>query len=339
MPIRPVAIVSPIRLAWNETGIVRLVGKACGATVIIEETAVSMLSEIMFNALIISYLFLGGMGAGSFFVLVIVWVISSRMVLAGRGSGSTLKFGYRSFLGVGFGASLAIQVLGISCLLADLKRPEALMYLVVNPQPTAITVGAYALAILVLCTLVLAVSRLGVVDLPCVVEGISGLVGAVGSCVVMVYTALLLKSCVGNPFWSSSLIPVLFVLSSLSTGIAYVVVVSIVSGGFSAGRGLMGKLLSVDFALGVAELVVLAFFVALGLLGSGCGEAYDQLIRGSFSEAFWIGLVGFGLVIPIFLGMCSRCLPAVRVSPLLTAFFVMVGGACLRYCIVGVGVL
>lgn len=293
----------------------------------------------MFNALIISYLFLGGMGAGSFLVLACAWVLSSRMAFASGEANPLLRPGYRGFLAVGFGVSLAVQLLGVLCLLADLERPKALLYLVLTPQLTAVTVGAYALAILALCTFVLALSRLGIVRVPRLAEGVVAFVGAVDACVVMVYTALLLYSLPGVPFWHSPFIPALFVVSSVSTGIACVVMTFSLANGHSMPKGFVGRIMSLDFALVVAELLMLVAFVGVGLLSSDHPAAFDALLFGSLSEAFWIGLVGLGLVAPAALNVCARRFRLAYVNPMVVSLLVLVGGAALRYCIVGAGVL
>lgn len=293
----------------------------------------------MFNALIISYLFLGGMGAGSFFVLVCVWALSSRMALAGRVANPVLRPGYRSFLGMGFGASLIIQMLGVLCLMADLKHPQAIPHLVIDPQLTVVSVGAYALALLVLLTLVLALSRLGFVGLPRAAEGVVGCLGAADSCVVMVYTALLLRACLGHPFWASPFIPVLFVISALSTGVACVIAVSVLACGHASTKGMVKKLLVVDLVLIAAELVTVFSFMAVGLFATPVSPAYSELYSGALSEVFWLGFVGLGLLAPAALNVCERRLPTAFVNPLVISALVMVGGVCLRYCIVGAGVL
>ena len=293
----------------------------------------------MFNALIISYLFLGGMGSGSFLVLACAWALSSRMALAANEANPLLRPGYRRFLAVGFGVSLAVQLLGILCLLVDLERPKALLYMILTPQPSAVTVGAYALAILVACTLVLALSRLGIVRVPRLAEGIVALLGAIDSCVVMVYTALLLQSLPGAPFWHSPFIPALFVTSSVSTGIACVVMTSVLARGHSTVKGFVGKLMSLDFVLVVVELALLIAFVTLGLASDDYPAAFAALLFGSLSKAFWLGLVGLGLAAPALLNACARRFCLAYVNPLVVSLLVMVGGVALRYCIVGAGVL
>lgn len=293
----------------------------------------------MFNELIISYLFLGGMGAGSFVVLSLAWAFSSRMALAGRGSSPMLPEGYRSFLAIGFGVSLAVQCLGVLCLLVDLERPRALPYLLLAPHFSAVAVGAYALAMLALCSLAIVFSRLGIVRIPRRAEGLFALTGSVVSCVVMAYTALILRSCVGISFWRSWLILPLFVISSLSTGAALVVLTSFLSRGFAFSKTLVRGVMLVDFFLIVLELLFLAGFVAYGFLWSEDSRPYELLLFGPLSEVFWLGLVGLGLVLPASLGVCSCRFTMVRVNPMLVSLLVMLGGVCLRCCIVGAGTL
>ena len=49
-------------------------------------------------------------------------------------------------------ACFALLALGVLCLLVDVGRPERLFNLLFSPQPTAMSVGSYAIAVTLFCS-------------------------------------------------------------------------------------------------------------------------------------------------------------------------------------------
>ena len=97
----------------------------------------------MFDSLVIGYLFLGGAGGGA---LVVLAALEGVRSLAGRRLGLPDEFFARAWP-----VSTVVLAAGIVCIFADLGRPDRLFALVLSPQPTPLTVGAYALVVSLAC--------------------------------------------------------------------------------------------------------------------------------------------------------------------------------------------
>lgn len=94
----------------------------------------------MFNNLIVAYLFLGGMGAGSCCMLNVLGFATERAGIASR-----------RLFGFGFLIASAVCTVGAFCLLADMRRPDEILILLTEPTLSVVSVGAYTLAATILC--------------------------------------------------------------------------------------------------------------------------------------------------------------------------------------------
>ena len=176
----------------------------------------------MFSVLAVGYLFLGGAGAGA---IAVASILDLAWVKAPFGHASRIGIGEATPLertvAVGMLAGFAALALGMLFLLFDLGRIDRVASLLLRPSLSFLTVGTYALAGLAACAALLVAVRFAY--LPGVPRGAVRAVeaaAAVVAVVVMLYTGLLLQNTGAVALWSSPLVPVLFLLSSLSCGIA-----------------------------------------------------------------------------------------------------------------------
>ncbi len=232
---------------------------------------------------------------------------------------------------------LVVLGLGALCLVADLGRPDHLLALALPPRPSVMTVGAYALGASILVAAAFAVGSNfdGLAVTPIVVY-VLGSVGIATGLACALYTGVLLGSLPSVIFWQTWLLPAVFLLSSLSSGVALV----FLAAAFVDARQVVVKPLAnmarLDGALIVLELVFLAAYLAWGVSSSGTFEAALSLIAGDLRELFWGGVVMMGLVLPFVLE--RFILHGNRSSQLMwVAAAVLFGGFLLRVCIVGAG--
>ena len=110
---------------------------------------------------------------------------------------------YRRFFGPAYGVGTAAVLLGMLCLLLDLGRADRALSLFLQPVPSFISVGAYALvALVVLSALLAAVWTFGVEGFRVAfVRVVRVLVVAVAG-VVVAYTGLFLASMPAVPLWA-----------------------------------------------------------------------------------------------------------------------------------------
>lgn len=326
----------------------------------------------MLSFLVTCYLFLGGAGAGACFVAVTLGLLSPRELVEGRDAPLYGRLLVPSFL-----AAALLMLVGVICLAADLGRADRVMLLLQSPALTHIAVGAYALAASLILAVLLAFMWKDAANRGPATRRILGLCGGhthgmrmvleiaalVTALVTMAYTGLLLHDASAVPLWTTPWLPVLFVLSSLSCGLAVVLGVSQLTGSARVFGSAFGRLAGVDVAAIALEAISAGCVIFSARSGAGFGgqtalaaqDSVARLLSGDLAELFWVGFVVVGLVAPAavetllvfrrrvrqlergrhFSRLMSP-LPSAS-STLFAAACVLVGGFALRACVVDAG--
>jgi polysulfide reductase chain C len=273
--------------------------------------------------LVITYLFLAGIGAGAY---VTSWWVAKRGVhgalsLVGR---------YLAAPVVAVGTLLLVFDLGAG------SHSLRIFYLYTHPS-SIMSLGTWALTIFLVLS---------------VVDGYGPLIGirrmgwfgdltALFAAFVAIYTGLLLGVVKVIPFWHNALLPVLFLLSACSTGIAVTIL-----GALTVERRVGGDaetLMGLHRAVIVAEGVVLALFLFFAASGSSAAHfSFSRMVDGSEAVAFWLGLVAAGLIVPFVYSLLGRTSSLARLlhSPggvVAESVLVLAGGFFLRYLVVSAG--
>ena len=139
------------------------------------------------------------------------------------------------------------------------------------------------------------------------------------SVLLITYTGVLLST-TSRELWATVLLPVLFVVSAISTGMAATLLVAAL-----LGREIPHRLGQAAAVLEVYEVVALiAFLIAVPA---------GVLISGPLSLSFWIGVILIGMLIPFGLGFTTwRTSPTLHI--LAMTFSVLLGGLVLRAVVV-----
>lgn len=296
----------------------------------------------MFGELAVCYLFLGGAGAAAIAGASLIDLLRVKEAF-GAASHASLDEASPLERMVAFGlmAGCALLAFGALCLMFDLGRLDRVLSLLLSPSPTYITVGVFALVVLGVCGAVLAGARFLYAPLfdRRVVAGVE-VVAVAAAFAVMVYTGLLLQGIGGVALWRSPLVPVLFVLSSASCGVAVLLVVSLFSEADAQVLRCTRDLLRVDLAVIVLEAAVAALFAWLALANAhpGVAVSMERLIEGDLVALWWVGFVACGLLVPCAVELTvERRGPDARMTLVAAAVLVLVGGFCLRAGIVEAG--
>lgn len=270
-------------------------------------------------------LFLAGFGAGALLLAVVADLFGGKQ--------------YQKIMRTGAFIAPWPVLLGVILLVVDLGNPlrfwEFLLrkgpgILMFNPD-SVMSIGVWLLTFFVILSLVYLVL--------CLVSWVFAwgaklrqLVGVVAFCfalLVTVYTGVLLAA-TPNPLWNSVLLPAVFSISALSTGIAGVVFV------LALGR-IYKRAVKIDpfvselekinsRVIGLLLLIIILFVLA------GIGSAQMRMIIGlRFGFLWWIGIVGLGLIVPLLFGIKGKANKPQ--ASLVVSALVLLGGFLLRYVI------
>jgi polysulfide reductase chain C len=156
---------------------------------------------------------------------------------------------------------------------------------------------------------------------------------------VMVYTGVFLSSMKAKPFWNTPALPVVFVVSALSTATALVAVTAglwpaptfELANAHAITEVIIENLHTIDTVLVISEIIVLGVYVIM-MYGAGNQTARavaKKWISGSFAPLFWIGMIFLGLFTPF----CSYLIGGF-LAEVLAPFLVLASGLLLRFLII-----
>ena len=164
------------------------------------------------------------------------------------------------------------------------------------------------------------------------------IVGAVLAVCVAAYTGVLLGDAgVAFPLWNMAVLPILFIVSAASTGIAVTLLITrFVAADEAAALPWLGK---AGLVLPVLELALVIVLLAVaGMAGGSAGAAgaasVANLVSGPYAVAFWLGFVVIGLAVPFVLEFMSRRGSQSKALPVAGEACVLVGGFMLRYLVI-----
>lgn len=281
------------------------------------------------------YLFLGGLGGGMMAFAAIVGLIVFPSALT---SGALVWGVFVAFLILGIGTGLLVFELG---------QPW-LFYRAFVTRTSVIKWGAVFLSISMIFGVLFIFWEITWFQIfPFIpYEGLAqfflAIAGFFGLCVT-IYTGVLLSSMKSRPFWNTPALPVLFMVSGLSTGAALLsmcigvwpfpsewLFANLATPQAALEIHVMKHFLHVaDAVLIVLELIVLLLFVMLQFCASDeTAKAHaDRWVRGSWAGYFWGLMIGCGLIVPLILNVAN-------LGGYASQLIALCGGCLLRFMII-----
>ena len=157
---------------------------------------------------------------------------------------------------------------------------------------------------------------------------------------VGVYTGFLLSAITKLPLWNTPILPILFLTSGFSSGIAANILVGLCCFKHLIHEENVKYLLVLDLRAVLFEIPLIAvLFLGLYFEGGASALAAKQaLTTGQYAVIFWLGVVGLGLLTPIAIALTALKNHAYRVGYIVANSLVVICGVVmLRYYIVYAG--
>jgi formate-dependent nitrite reductase membrane component NrfD len=188
----------------------------------------------------------------------------------------------------------------------------------------------------ILAFLLVMANSLKVLPIPTKVKKLTELLCAMAAVLLITYVGVFLQSIEAVPFWSSLTIPVLFILSSLSTGFALFFLVFSLSSGAAWLKKQIVKASRVNRVVLVLEAVTLILLLWHATFNAAAMRSLNLLFGSELQLWFFVGAVGFGIVIPMLTELYAIAKARILLVPPIYLLSLL-GGLCLRYCIVSAG--
>ncbi|HHV35814.1 MAG TPA: polysulfide reductase NrfD [Syntrophomonadaceae bacterium] len=273
------------------------------------------------------YLFLAGVAAGAYLSAAYVWYK--------RGDNPVSRMGI----------FLAAPCLGVSILFLffDLGAPLRFMLAFLKPFSSMISVGTWVLTIFFIIAALQWLKCYKAKEASLELSNAAWIAGIIFAVATAVYTGVLLGVVKAIPFWNTPLLPVLFFISSVSTGIGALLVGVLIKGAKDSDVGILHSLSRIDLVfVGLEVLVLLFYLLVMGQSRLAAASSVKMLVAGSCAPFFWIFVV-VGLLVPFCLewGLNRKQdnqLSSMVVSGTAAGICLLFGGLALRYLILAVGI-
>jgi formate-dependent nitrite reductase membrane component NrfD len=275
--------------------------------------------QVEWRWLIAAYLFLAGVGGGAFLAGVIADF---------AGGADWMKV---SKIGVLLGAPCVL--IGTLFLLADLGSPFNAWRVWMKPKTSWIARGTIIIVFFMIFAAVQ--TAFWIWPFPGSIENARGAIavlGAIFGFLTVIYTGLLLGYSQPIALWRTALLPVLFFVSAVSTGIMAIILV----GHFRRVDAMqLAQLAKIDAGILVFEMFILIVFLYNAYRTIESRFSAKRILAGAVAPVFWLGVVACGLVIPFLLELQGGEGSAAIFAAVLGLF----GGLCLRFSILAAGTL
>lgn len=152
---------------------------------------------------------------------------------------------------------------------------------------------------------------------------------------VGIYSGFIMSYCRSIPFWNSALLPIVFIFCGIADGFALIMAVGLGGGQVNIMAAEAGSRL----LLIVNALIIITYLWNATYTSSTAKQSVIELIRGNIAPTFWIGVVAFGIVIPLAISISSYFAGEASI-PLLIAAITLhtVGAFALKYCLLKAGI-
>jgi len=234
------------------------------------------------------------------------WLIAAYLFLAGVGGGAYLAGVIADFAGgtdwtivskIGVCLGLPCVLIGTLFLLADLGKPLNAWRVWMKPGTSWIARGTIIIVLFMIFDAIQ--TAFWVWPLPGSISdarGVVAVLGAIFAFLTVIYTGLLLGYSQPIALWRTAMLPVLFFVSAVSTGIMAII---LIGGQFlGVAENQLALLANIDALILVFEMFVLIVFLYNAYRTIESRYSAKRILTGPVASAFWLGVIACGLVIP-----------------------------------------
>ncbi len=167
-------------------------------------------------------------------------------------------------------------------------------------------------------------------------------VGTLLSVGVAVYTGLLIGAVRAIPLWNTTILPMLFLVSALSTGMAAAVITSeafamtVEADGVALARRYYYVNMVHSLLIVIETVFIFCWLFLVAQRSEAAAQSVHMLLFGQHALLFWIGIIFFGIVDPMIIYIYEVVLhrPLMPFALFVSDGSVLLGGFVLRYLVI-----
>lgn len=274
------------------------------------------------------------------------WLIAVYLFLAGVGGGAFVTGAISDLADWSTELSQIGILLGFPCVLVgtvflifDLGNPKNFWRAYARPGTSWMARGSIIITIFMVVNFLYIVFWIWpfpeVMGDSILLKNFFNIIGIIFALATMIYTGILLGASRPIAFWSTAMLPLLFLISAMSTGIMAVILTSIIAGS-GVELSQMATLEMIDMQLIVIEIFVLFFYIQGTHRVPESRASAKFVLKGAIAPLFWIGVCLLGLLIPLLLeiGVMGHSYIILIVATTCG----IIGGFCLRQVVLSGGI-
>lgn len=274
------------------------------------------------SGLIAIYLFLGGVGAGSYVVAAI---------------GAILGPQWAPVTNAGLWLSFPLVCIGMLFLLSHLGTPGRALLAASKASTSWISRGVLILSgFIAVSAIHFGGQVMGYYEFSEPAVQALSIVGILLAVFAALYTGALLSAAKGYPFWQTAVLPVLFLVSGLLTGLFAVFIATTVLGGEIVPEQMQSLALT-GAALTLLEILILFFFLHSAYRTPDSKESAKRMMGKS---SFVLGDLVLGLLVPLvimFVVALGMEAASANTAVLIASVLGLIGGFLLRLAVLNAG--
>jgi protein NrfD len=150
-----------------------------------------------------------------------------------------------------------------------------------------------------------------------------------------IYCGFMMSYCKSVPFWNTGLLPIVILNAGIADGLALMMAIGLFTGGVDFH--------TIEYAsrlvLGINAILLGTYLLSASYQSATAELSVKELLIGRIALIFWLGIVLFGIAIPLAISFTSMFTGAAT-EPLLIAGIIChtAGAFALKYCILKVGI-
>lgn len=150
-----------------------------------------------------------------------------------------------------------------------------------------------------------------------------------------IYCGFMMSYCKSVPFWNTGILPIVILNAGIADGLALIMGIGLFTGGVNFH--------AVEFAsrlvLGINAILLATYLMNASYQSSTAELSVKELLFGNVAVIFWVGIILFGIVIPLVISFISMFTGEATSTLLIAAIICHTAGAfALKYCILKVGI-
>ncbi|MBC8554257.1 MAG: polysulfide reductase NrfD [Candidatus Brocadiales bacterium] len=276
------------------------------------------------------------------------WLLAIYLFLAGLGGGAYTAGVLGDFLGWHIGISkigillgFPSVLLGTIFLIADLGKPKNFWRAFMKPGTSWIARGTIIISIFMIVNFIhigLWIWPFNLLEDSVTARYFINIVGVIFAFGTMIYTGVLLGASRPIAFWSTAMLPLLFLVSALSTGFMAVILLSTFA---EIGMVDIITLEKLDIKLIIGEIFILVLYLYSTQRVPESRASSRLILRGTVAPLFWIGVALLGLIAPLvlnLLGIFEFTDAATHTLIIIASICGIIGGLILRKVILAGGI-